>query len=254
MTEQEDRPKYKAPALAKGIAILELLAKSSEPLTLSGISDSLDRSRNEIFRMVQDLQTLGYIRRSTSDDGYELTNRLFTLGIEQPKVASLLEVALPEMRRFAKRSGQSCHIATPFDGEFVVIARIESPGDTSFAVRVGVRHALHQGASGMVLFAHQPSDVQEEWRELIATKDPDFNASILDKKAVQIKKDGYYSQRSNFVDGVMDVGAPIISGGRAIASLTSPCITKLARGKKLPLPIEELIDAAVKISAGLSPK
>ena len=99
MTPPNDKPSYKAPALVKGIEILELLAHTATPLTLSGISDSLGRSRSEIFRMIQDLETLGYIRRASNNEGYELTNRLFTLGLERPKMVSVLEAALPEMRR-----------------------------------------------------------------------------------------------------------------------------------------------------------
>ena len=148
MNQQQDKPKFKAPALVKGLEVLELLAYSGMPMTLSSISERLNRSKNEIFRMVQDLQTLNYIKRSAGGEGYELTNRLFTLGLEQPRVTTLLEAALPEMRRFAESTHQSCHLATPFDGEFVVIARIESAGATSFAVRVGHRQSLHKGTSG----------------------------------------------------------------------------------------------------------
>ena len=252
MTDPDDKPKYKAPALAKGIEILELLAHNSSPLTLSGISESIGRSRSEIFRMVQDLETMGYIRRSDKNEGYELTNRLFTLGLERPKVASVLEAALPEMRRYAGSALQSCHVATPFDGEFVVIARIESAGDMTFSVRVGHRRPLQQGTSGIVLYAFQPEDVQQKWEGFMAATGAPLDLDALRVEAERTRQQGYFSQSSSFVDGVTDIGAPILRGGRAVASLTSPCITKLSNKKKLALPKQELMDAAVRISAALT--
>lgn len=59
MTEKET--KYKAPALEKGMAIIELLARTPEGLNLTQISDSLGKSKAEIFRMVAVLNDLHYL-------------------------------------------------------------------------------------------------------------------------------------------------------------------------------------------------
>jgi DNA-binding IclR family transcriptional regulator len=48
-------PTYSAPALEKALDILELLAESDQPLSQSGIAESLDRSVGEIFRVLQTL-------------------------------------------------------------------------------------------------------------------------------------------------------------------------------------------------------
>ncbi|GGD11538.1 IclR family transcriptional regulator [Aquisalinus flavus] len=254
MTESKgtQKPRYKAPALAKGLEILELLASAPRPFTLSGISERIERSRSEIFRMVQDLETLGYIRRSASDDGYEITNKLFTLGLEQPPVTTLLEAALPEMRRFVLIANQSCHLAIPFDGEIVVIARIEGTGPVNFAVRVGHRQAMHHSNSGIILYAHQPADVQKAWVKEMENLKPRLNRKSLAAKAEQARKQGYLARESNFIRGVTDLGAPIMRGGRAIASLTSPCVSRIDAGDDVGLPIELIIECAGAISREVS--
>ena len=43
---------YAAPALEKGLDILELLASAEQSMTTGQIADALGRSKNEIFRMV----------------------------------------------------------------------------------------------------------------------------------------------------------------------------------------------------------
>ena len=78
MTDQDqaDDRKYRAPALEKGLDVLELLSSQGEAMTPSQMSVTLGRSVSELFRMIQVLEFRGYIEQSS--DGYRLTNRLFT--------------------------------------------------------------------------------------------------------------------------------------------------------------------------------
>lgn len=257
MTNHKDdntsEERLRAPALVKGLEILELLAANTLPFTLSAISEKLGRSRSEIFRMVHDLETLGYIRRSLADDGYEITNKLFTLGFEQPRVTTLLEAALPEMRRYARSEQQSCHIAIQFDEQFVVIARIESPAPTSFAVRVGHRRILHASTSGIILYAFQPEDVQKEWLELMKRADASIDEAMLESQAEKAREDGYFARESDFVRGVTDIGAPIMRNGRAIASFTSPCIGQIKKTSAQQLPVDAVLETAARISRDVAP-
>ena len=54
-------PKYTAPALEKGLDILEHLSRSDAGLTQAEIARVLGRSVSEIFRMLVVLQERGYI-------------------------------------------------------------------------------------------------------------------------------------------------------------------------------------------------
>ena len=54
-----DRKQYRAPALEKGLDVLELLADSARPLSTIQIGESFGRSRSEIFRMLSVLEDRG---------------------------------------------------------------------------------------------------------------------------------------------------------------------------------------------------
>ncbi|HEX8471826.1 MAG TPA: helix-turn-helix domain-containing protein, partial [Brevundimonas sp.] len=96
MGDQDDERKYRAPALEKGLDVLELLSAEGEAMTPSQMSITLGRSVSELFRMIQVLEFRGYIEQSS--DGYRLTNRLFSLGMTQAPIKSLVDVAMPAMR------------------------------------------------------------------------------------------------------------------------------------------------------------
>lgn len=86
------------------------------------------------------------------------------LGVARAPTKSLLEDALPEMRKLSRAIGQACHLAVVSDEQMVVVARIEAPGNQGFSVRVGYRRPLVDSTSGLVLYAFQPEEVRAEWR------------------------------------------------------------------------------------------
>lgn len=249
-----DKVRYRAPALEKGLEILEFLASQTEPMTLSNISQELNRSRSEIFRMVQELEICGYIQHSLRGDGYEITNKLFLLGLEQPRTHTLLEVALPVMRDFSAATRQSCHIAVQADDLMVVIARMEAPTPVGLSVRVGHRMSLVRSTSGPTIFAHQPADVQEAFLARWTASAKDFDAGEFRKLAAGIRKRGYFQRDSSYVKGVKDLAAPIMRQGSAIAAFTAPCLERLQADGQGQLPVTEVCAAAEQISQTMSPR
>src|SRR5689334_5846705 len=108
--ENTDQNAYAAPALEKGLDILEPLAEVGEPLATRAIAERLSRSRSEIFRMVFVLQQRGYLVREAGTDRLALSRRLFDLGIRTPGGRQLTSVVLPLMERFSEETGQAAHL------------------------------------------------------------------------------------------------------------------------------------------------
>ena len=92
--------------------------------------------------MLQVLEFKGFITTAENGTGYVLTNKLFALAMAQAPVRSLVETALPIMRKLVQDIGQSAHIAVASEDQIVVITRIERPGDLGFSVRIGYRREI----------------------------------------------------------------------------------------------------------------
>jgi DNA-binding IclR family transcriptional regulator len=67
MSTREKR-RYTAPALEKGLDIMELLAQEAKPLSMPDIAQCLGRSKGEIFRNLRILEERGYIARANGSD------------------------------------------------------------------------------------------------------------------------------------------------------------------------------------------
>lgn len=220
--DDQDELKYRAPALEKGLDILELLARNPEPMTSSQIANSLGRSVSELFRMILALEYRGYIVQVA--DGYALTNKLFTLGIAQGSSKNLLEVALPVMKDLSHMLGQSCHLVVPSGDQIVVIARQESAMDLGFSVRVGYRRRLIDSNSGPLIYGLASAEVQSEWLPQIINKASPEEIERFHARVSVGKTQGYIKKPSDFVDGVIDFCMPIITRQGVQAVLVVPFI------------------------------
>ena len=88
--------RYSAPALEKGLDVLELLASQPHALSLQEFAQRLERSSAELYRMLDVLVQRGWLAR-LPDASYGLTLRLFELAHRHPPVGRLLDVAVPHM-------------------------------------------------------------------------------------------------------------------------------------------------------------
>ena len=61
MKQKKQYKNYTAPALDKGLDILELLSENQEGLTQAQIADRLNKSVNEIYRMISTLRNREYV-------------------------------------------------------------------------------------------------------------------------------------------------------------------------------------------------
>jgi DNA-binding IclR family transcriptional regulator len=216
--------KYRAPALEKGLDVLELLAAAKSPMTLSQISSQLDRSVSELFRMVQVLEARGYVGMSAAGDGFELTNKLFSLGISRGPSQNLLASALPMMQSLSDQTRQACHLAIASDDRMVVIARIEAPGDVGFSVRVGYQRPLAHSTSGLLIYAFQKPKIRDQWRTLLKPGLSPDDWATFEAQAEKAVAQGHFSAPSSYIDGITDISCPIINDVGVIAALTMPWI------------------------------
>src|ERR1700712_626768 len=150
-----DADRYRAPALDKGLDILELLAEQKDGLTRAEITKSLGRNASEMYRMLERLVARQYVVRSPAGDRYSLSLKLFALAHRHPPMNRLIAEALPEMHRFAERAEQSCHLTVYDRGNLLGIAQVDGPGPWGLSIRLGSRVGLIDTASGQVMLAFQ---------------------------------------------------------------------------------------------------
>ena len=130
----------------------------------------------------------------------------------------------------------------------VVVARMESPEQLGFSVRVGYRQPLYLTGSGAVLYAFQPNDIRAAWEGMFH---PVPNKAELDQfreRAEALKSTGHTLQPSAIAEGITDISAPIMRGERAAAALAIPFLKPKREWMSIPEIISVLLAATADIS------
>lgn len=242
---------YAAPALDKGLDVLELLAHHPTGLSKSQVARDLNRTISEIFRMLVCLERRGYIAQ-VAEERYSLTLKMFRLVQEHPPGKRLILDALPVMHHLAQETLQSCHLGV-LEGERVtILAQVNAPTNLGFYVKPGSTVDLMEAASGYVILAHQEQGTRERsialWQRETGKKVP----SDLEQHLLQIRKMGYEKKPSYVVKGVMNISFPILDElGSAIGALTVPYIQYNEQPRSLDQVIKALRNAAAEITKAL---
>ncbi|WP_042298224.1 IclR family transcriptional regulator [Paraburkholderia bannensis] len=228
--DKDDGDRYRAPALDKGLDILELLAEQRGGLTRAEITKALGRNASEIYRMLERLVARQYVMRSEAGDRYALSLKLFALAHRHPPMERLIAEALPLMQRFANDAEQSCHLAVYDRGNLLVIAQVDGPGTWGIAVRLGSRVGLVDTSSGRTILAYQSA---EQRAHMLAehTKvkgEVAIDHAALESACEQIRAAGFSRKDSQQIFGVTDVTLPVLGpSGQAIAALTCPFLKRI---------------------------
>jgi DNA-binding IclR family transcriptional regulator len=141
----------KVPALGKGVALLEAVAR--EPgLGFTGIQERLGMPKSSTHHLISTMCELGLIKRR-SLGGYGLGLKLLELAGLANESNDLQRDAMPLLREFAKRVRLTCHLGVLEQGEAVYLARVEGARDIVVRSRVGQRFSVHCSALGKSLVA-----------------------------------------------------------------------------------------------------
>lgn len=248
------RKQYSAPALEKGLDILELLSGEEQGLNISELAKRMGRSVGEVFRMMAVLQQRDYIQLREDSDAYVLTLKMFALSHRLPRISRLSAAAVPVMKRLAHDTKQSCHVVIHYDGRGHVVGQQDAPTERILSVRLGAEAPLLDTCSGHVLLAFADDAERERMLAKIPGTQRKPVPGEIGKLVRRVRRRGYETIKSAQVRGVQDVGYPILDrSGQIVAALVIPFVAYLDDSN--PVTLEEAshlaADAARRISASL---
>jgi DNA-binding IclR family transcriptional regulator len=217
---------YSAPALDKGLDILELLCQSENGLTQQEIAARLGRNLGEIYRMLNCLVQRNYI--ANYGNAYTLTSKLFQLSHFHPPTYRLLTEAMPIMEELSRDVSFPCDLRVYNNGVQTVIAAIQPPNGLGFMTRVGSEIAVAPSASGLVLVAFQESTIKELRIKESLPKASEIEVNNFKKALKEVALKGFASIKSNQYAGLHAISFPILDiNGFAVAAMTVPMLARI---------------------------
>jgi DNA-binding IclR family transcriptional regulator len=226
MKSKIDNGSYSAPALDKGLDILEALCQCEGGLTQQEIANRLGRNLGEIYRMLTCLVQRNYV--STVGNTYVITSKLFQLSHFHPPTYRLLIEAIPVMEALSREISFTCDLRVYNNGSQTVIASIQPPDGLGFMTRVGSEISVAPSASGLVLVAFQTPEIVELRIEESFKNKTSKEVTKFRNALNQVSSDGFASIKSNQYAGLHAISFPILDVHQnAIAALTVPMLARI---------------------------
>ncbi|MCU1551737.1 MAG: Transcriptional regulator, IclR family [Glaciihabitans sp.] len=192
-------------------------------LTLTAIAERAGLPLSTTHRMVGEWVAWGGLTRL--DDGrYSLGLRLWEVGVQTPTARNLRTIALPYLEDLYEVAHEHVHLAILDGLDALYVEKLSGHRAVRVISRVGGRLPLHATGVGLVLLAHAPSDVIDEY---LAKPLPQFLPStvtspdVLRKRLADIRALGVAFMSEEMTAGSSSVAAPILDRtGQVVAAVS----------------------------------
>jgi IclR family acetate operon transcriptional repressor len=230
-------------ALAKGLSILDLLARAGGPVRLSTIAEELGLVKSGVHRVLTTLCELGYATLEPETRRYQATLKTWELGAVIIGAHPAKRAAAPYMQELHRQTHETVNLLVLDGDDVLYLDKILSPRPLRFTTQAGTRAPAPLTASGLVILAHEPG--AKAIVDRVIKKEP--RAKELDGRKVMreiasARERGYATSESRWTPGIMGIAAPILGkDGRAAAAIAiSGPIERIGGARKV-----EIIDAVL---------
>ena len=244
---------YTVAAVQEALSLLMLVASGPGV----GVTELAKRSGNtkaRAYRLLLTLEECGFVQRDGANAAYTLGYAAVTLGLAAQQQVSLVKVANVHLADLGRKLNENLAILVREGFESVVIVKWDSSHELRTHNDGGRRRPLYAGASGKVLLAHAPSEIQKavlagEFQRF--TSNTIVSKSKLTKEWSKVHSEGYSMSDGELVGDVVALAAPIFDSLGYVVAAVSLSMPR----SRLPEPVDPYIDAlkttAEKISRDL---
>jgi IclR family KDG regulon transcriptional repressor len=208
--------------VVKTLELLQLFTKY-EQLTLQEIVQLTKLPKTSVFRMVQSLMAIGFLRKE--GEAYELGLSLLQLGCLVAERLDVRKVALPIMKQLREETSEAVNLVVKDGDEAIYVEKVETSEPVQVYTRIGRRAPLYAGACPRVLLTFMSSAEQERYLERVELI-PIASKTIVHRDELKTvihdaKKKGYTVSHSELADYSSAVAVPIFNHqGEVVAGLS----------------------------------
>ncbi|MEA4889436.1 MAG: IclR family transcriptional regulator [Clostridiaceae bacterium] len=247
--------KAAAPAAGRLLDLVELLAAEHDGLSIHEIARRLDIPVNAVYRIVQEMESRGYLDRLGDRGSYQLGSRFYQIGQRVGGRLDLRRQALPVMHELRESCGETIHLCILQRGWLVLLDQLETEQPIRIHVETGSLMVPHASAFGKCLLAFARDDIREDLlREPLVrlTGQTIVSRDILAHELEIVRQRGWAPDDQEYMDGVRCLGAPVYQAGgccTAALGIMGPAYRLSSAWLEAQVPL--VCRAAVRLSAAM---
>ncbi len=195
-----------SPAL-RLLALLEVATAEDRSFTLQSLAEETGTPKPTLHRMLQQLESAGWLQREGDGRHYGTGVRLRRLAEQLLLNDSAHGARHAVLRRLVEQLGESCNLTSLSGGEVVYLDRVETAAPLRFYLHPGSRVPAHCSASGKLFLAQMPP---AQRRRLLGhapleayTPRTLTDLDELEAELRQVRRDGFALDNEEFLPGLL---------------------------------------------------
>lgn len=219
--------KSKAPAVDTSVLILDLLASSAYPLTLSEICEQTDIPVASGHRIVNSLLEHQMVALDPSrKKSYCIGSRIFQIASTIYNKQSIIPFFYPIAEILKNEIHKSIFLGVQVGNKVVVVSKVEPSLSSSFNIYVGQTMPLHLSASGKAILSMRSPEFQNSYIKGEEKSNPEIRESIEQYQAdlERAKRLGYTVSHGEIESHVSCIAAPVLNLRNEPIAAISTCI------------------------------
>jgi DNA-binding IclR family transcriptional regulator len=235
-------------AVAKAFSVLEILARSREPMRLSAIAAALEMQKSTAHRILSTLSSLGYVDQVEETACYRATLRMWELGTGLIAEHPVKRAAVAFLQELHKATGETVSLTVLSGDDVLYLDKIISARPIRFTTRIGSRVPAPLTAGGKAMLAHA-ADARAIARRVAPRIHSARRVDIetLMRELEDVRAQGYAT--SGFSPGVISVAAPVMArGGQAAAALSVSAPVERVNARKKAEIIEKVLTTCANMA------
>ena len=225
MKDHATAPHLHAPALQRGLALLQELARRPRGASQSELAEALQLPQTAVHRLALTLEHLGYLSKEPSSRFWRVTHKLLLLGQPHSGARSLVEACLPSMRHILALTNETTQLCVLAGHECVLLEQLPSSHPFKYVVDLGSRPPVQCCAPGKAMLAFLDTDHLESLLPRLRfeayTAHSVVSKNALFRELEKIRENGYALDLCEHFEGVHCIAAPLLDAhGAPFAALT----------------------------------
>ncbi len=215
----------KAPALERGLKILELLAEDGSEMGLKSIAQKLDIPVPSLWRLLGVLRENGYVLFDPDRKTYRPGFKFLYLGNAVLNRMGFRSQARGYLKRLVKLTGETAELSARIKDQLILIEQVEGPEAVRLFSRVGSAYPyFHATAPGKVYLAHiDKAKLTRVMTRMGLPKITEHTVTRMDILLDQLKRianQGFASDTEEMREGVCRIASPVYDKtGKVVACL-----------------------------------
>jgi DNA-binding IclR family transcriptional regulator len=243
-------------SLDRGLAILDLLDRTAEPIGIREMARALKLSPTIVQRLANTLSQSGFIEQVLETRRYRLGYRAMLLGGAMKSEDRLLTAVNKELQILADKHLLNGYLGVLRDNKVVYLHTVQSSGPVVVRIAVGSQVNAHSTALGKVLLAQLDTAavkaVLGRAPYVAFTPNTLTQWSALSEELATIRRNGFAISREENINSVVSFAAIVRdASGKSVAALSAACLSNDRPKAEWPQLIRLVIDAAHRCSTAL---